>query len=932
MAEALRSKVDEGDESSFSENKVRSFLSPFTCFNHVMLRHGIGRRIKEAWGKLEHIKTEMSQLGLSVDRGESERVDSEVRRGEIEERETGSLLHQSSIVGRENDKKEVVDLLLRENGGEVNETPIVISIVGMGGLGKTTLAQLAYNNEDVTGHFDMRMWVFVSVHFDVKKITKLIIKSANGSSCESLDLDQLQHHLHEILHAKQFLLVLDDIWSENSEKWDKLRLPFQAGALGSRIIITTRSEKVALAKGNTHMYKLAVLSEENCWLLFSRRALDHRSAEERSELEETGREIVKKCGGVPLAAKTIGSAMRSRRTRSQWDLVLGSDIWTTGDTLGGILPALLLSYYNLPPALKQCFMYCSVFPKDWWINKESNTDVIVKLWVAQGFIHSEGSGDVEEISKLYLDNLLRRSLLQAAEMDSYGNKCKMHDLVHDLAQFVTGSDCSIVEIGKQASSKIKNVRHSSLIANYEEDADNEVASTWATLYKAHKLRTLLLAPSISSLPNNLFHHLRRLRVFDASFTSITKLSQTVGQLKHLRYLDLSYTSVKELPAAVSNCRNLWTLKLNSCFRLRKLPRGMRKMISLRHLELEDTHMLKYLPQGIGRLTGLQMLTRFIMGDRDDGCKCGELKNLNHLQGRLRIIGLENIGSADEAREAELYKKQHLHAISLQYYDRRELLDDEMKRMEDVLQSLQPHRNLKEFQILHYQGSKLPKWLEDPAFSNLVKVHLEKCQKCKQLPGLGKLPSLKSLEIMEMEEVRYVGGEFIGDDNNDRSGGGGVSFPKLETLMFWGMPNWEEWELRGGDVMPSLLQLEIHNCPKLKALPCNLPLLLQKLALNISNEGMLSGGPLPILPNLNHLVIWYSPELKMLPCGWLGQFKVLRILEIYRCEQLESLPELQHLTMLQELKIMCCPLLRDRYRDGGEGRGKISHIPRIEIVT
>ncbi|XP_058107279.1 putative disease resistance protein RGA3 [Magnolia sinica] len=913
-----------------SKQVLRSFPSPTNCFKHVVLRQKIGSRIKEARKRLAFIAEEKSQLGLRVDSGERERLDSEVRRGERRERETSSLLDQPSIVGRENDKNEVLDLLLRERSGEVNEVPVVISIVGMGGLGKTTLSQLIYNDEDVKGHFHTRMWVCVSENFDVKKITKSIIESATGSSCDPLDLDQLQHRLREILHAKRFLLVLDDIWSEDSEKWDKLRLPFQASALQSRIIITTRSEKVALAMGNTHMYKLAVLSEDDCWLLFSRRALKHRSAEECLELEDIGREIVKKCGGLPLAAKTMGSAMRSRRTRSQWELVLGSQIWNSADILEGILPALLLSYYDLPPTLKQCFTFCSVFPKDWWINR----DVIVKLWVAQGFIRSEISGEMEEISKLYFDDLLRRSLLQDAEMDSDGNifRCKMHDLVHDLAQFVAGSDYSVVEIRKQASLNLNNVRHSFLILSDEvHDEADEVASI---LHKAHKLRTFLLHSSITRVPYNFFHHLRCLRALDLSRTRLKKLPQSVEQLKHLRYLDLSYTHIEELPEGVSNCRNLQTLRLNACARLCKLPRGMGKMICMRHLELEDTHMLKFLQQGIGRLAELRTLTDFIVGGGDEGCKCGELKNLNHLQGRLQITGLENVRSTDEAREAELYKKQHLHALILDYDSICGLLDEEVKRMEDVLEILQPNTNLKEFEIWNYEGSKLPSWIEDPVFSNLVKVNLMNCWKCKKLPGLGKLPSLKCLIIEGMEEVRYMGDEFSGVDNCNGSGRD-VSFPKLEILIFFHMPNWEEWELKGGDgeVMPSLLQLEIRDCPKLKALPHNLPPLLRKLALNITNDGMSSEGPLPVLPNLNHLVIWYSPELTSFPCGWLGQLKALQTLEIYRCPMLGSLPEeLQHLTMLRELKITCCPLLVDRCRDGGEDWDNIAHIPCIKICT
>ncbi|XP_058108926.1 putative disease resistance protein RGA3 [Magnolia sinica] len=478
--------------------------------------------------------------------------------------------------------------------------------------------------------------------------------------------------------------------------WDELRLPFQAGALGSRIVITARSEKVAMAMGNIHMHKLEALSDEDCWLMFSRSAFGDQSAEERLELKEIGQGIVKKCGGIPLAAKTIGSAMQSRRTRRQWELVLESETWNLVDVMEGILPALLLSYYDLPPALKQCFAYCSIFPKDWELEK----DTIVKLWIAQGFIGSDTSEDMEEIGGLYFDDLLRRSLLQDAEMGSNGSifSCKMHDLVHDLAQSVAGNDCLIVGMTQQANLNLNKVHHSFIFSS----SMFEVTSISSTFHKADKLRTLLVSHGSRVFPpklemslmkqvrisirlHKLFHHLQCLRALDMTGAKIVKLPRTVGQLKHLRYLDLSYSNIEEISAGLINCVNLQTLIRNACEWLRKLPREMRKMISLRHLELERTNNLSYLPKGIGRLSTLQTLTKFIVGGNHgvDGCDLGELKHLNLLQGSLDITQLQNVSSQEEAREAELYKKRHLHTLSLyfNYPTYGEEVGDEEKREE-----------------------------------------------------------------------------------------------------------------------------------------------------------------------------------------------------------------------------------------------------------
>ncbi|XP_058108924.1 putative disease resistance protein RGA3 [Magnolia sinica] len=781
-SEALRSQAtDEGDVSCFSKNNVRSFLSPVTCFNHVMLRHRIGSRIREARGRLDDIAKDMNQLGLSVSVGERVRMDSQVRQNENRKRETSSLVDRLSIVGREDDKNKILDLLLSESSQEVTEVPFVISIVGMGGLGKTSLAKLVYNDDKLKeGRFHKKMWVCVSENFDVKQITKLMIESATGSAPDCESLDQLQRRLYEFLHSKRFLLVLDDIWSEDRRMWDELRLPFQAGAVGSRIIITTRSENVAKAMGSTRTCKLKVLSDDECWSLFSGEALEHRSKTERSELEEIGRKIVKKCQGVPLAAKTIGSAMQSRRTRSQWELVLESEIWNLADVMEGILPALLLSYYDLPPALKQCFAYCSIFPKDWEIKK----DKIVKLWVAQGFISSDTSKEMEEIGGLYFDDLLKRSLLQDAGMDDDGKifKCKMHDLVHDLAQFVSGNDCSIMKITQGAMLNLNKVHHSSLTFT---GSAFQVTSIPSTFYKVHKLRTLLIFPESElsiylalrllnmsemekarscSVLHNLFHHLRCLRALEIGGAKISRLPGTVRQLKQLRYLDLSYSMIDELPEELIDCINLQSLILNFCRFLKRLPREMRKLISLRHLELRRTPELEYLPKGIGRLTSLQTLTEFIVGG-NDGCELGELKHLNLLRGSLRITQLQKaMSSQDDAMQADLYKKAELHTLILSYEYGEVVGDEEKRRAEVVLQGLQPHTNLKVLKIWRYRGSKFPDWMGDPSFSNLISVELSDCTECEELPPLWNLPTLRKLGVYgcPLLKERYKEG---GDDRH-----------------------------------------------------------------------------------------------------------------------------------------------------------------------
>ncbi|XP_043712704.1 LOW QUALITY PROTEIN: putative disease resistance protein RGA3 [Telopea speciosissima] len=275
----------------------------------------------------------------------------------------------------------------------------------MGGLGKTTLAQLVYNDERVKNHFDARIWVCVSDDFDVKRLTKAIIESMGGTANDLTELDPMQSRLREMLsRRKSFLIVLDDVWNEDQDKWDMVKSSLTCGNEGSAILVTTRIEKVASIMGTFPAHHLKGLSEDDCWALFKQRAFGDGSREvENTNLEAIGKEIVKKCGGVPLAAKALGSLMRFTHTQNEWLFVRESEIWDLPeDEENTILPALRLSYNHLPSHLRQCFAYCSIFPKDLRMEKEQ----LVHLWMANGFIPSKGKMELEDIGNEIFNELL----------------------------------------------------------------------------------------------------------------------------------------------------------------------------------------------------------------------------------------------------------------------------------------------------------------------------------------------------------------------------------------------------------------------------------------------------------------------------------------------------------------------------------------------
>ncbi|KAJ6371761.1 hypothetical protein OIU77_002141 [Salix suchowensis] len=226
---------------------------------------------------------------------------------------TSSLVNESEILGRGKEKEELVNVLLT-NAGDLS----IHAMWGMGGLGKTTLAQLVYNEERVKEQFGLRIWVCVSTDSNIKRLTKAIIESIEGASCDLQELDPLQQRLQQNLAGKKFLLVLDDVWDDYDDWWNKLNEVLRCGAKGNAVLVTTRMEMVARRMATTFVHHMGRLSEKDSWHLFQRLAFGMRRKEEWAHLEEIGVSIVKKCGGVPLALKALGNLMRLKDTEDQW--------------------------------------------------------------------------------------------------------------------------------------------------------------------------------------------------------------------------------------------------------------------------------------------------------------------------------------------------------------------------------------------------------------------------------------------------------------------------------------------------------------------------------------------------------------------------------------------------------------------------------------
>ncbi|CAJ1958959.1 unnamed protein product [Sphenostylis stenocarpa] len=870
--EALRCKLEAKSLSRSTRDQVMNlFSSPLNQFQKV-----VNSKIQALFQRLEQFALQKDILQLK------EGVSSSVWHGTP----TSSVVDESTIYGRDDDRNKLKSYLMSEDASGCKIG--VISIVGMGGLGKTTLAKLLYNDPDVQEKFDLKAWAYISNGFDVCKVTKTILESVTFKSNDTNNLNILQVELQQSLSHKRFFLVLDDIWDGSSVDWNNLMDIFSAGKMGSKIIITTRDESVARAMQTfLPIHHLTSLSSEDCWSLLAKHAFGANNCSKQLNLEVIGKEIAKKCDGLPLAAVTLGGLLRTQLSENYWTKVLKSNIWDLPNVK--VLPALLLSYHYLPAPLKRCFAYLSIFPKNSKIEKE----MVVRLWIAEGLVcQSKSDKTMEEVGDEYFDELVSRSLIHRRGSLSGQADFKMHDLINGLATMISSTYCVKCE-DPMSRASVERIRHLSYNRGMY-DSFNK----FDCLYGSKGLRSFIVLPFrmrwlrigcflCCYLSNKVVHDLlprmTKLRVLSLShYVNITELPDSLGNLVFLRYLDLSNTSIQRLPDVICKLYNMQTLLLSNCWLLTELPEDIGNLVNLRHLDNSGT-VLKKMPKQIASLQNLQTLSTFVISKLQDGLKVGELKNFPLLQGKLSILKLQNVVDPDEALQANLKKKAQINELALEW-DCGTTEDTQIERL--VLEQLQPPINLKKLTIRSYGGTSFPNWLGDAAFGNMVYLRISGCDHCWSLPPLGQLVSLQELYISDMKSVKTVGTEFYGSSSPSFQ-----PFPSLEILSFEGMLEWEEWNW-----IEVLKRLSISSCKNLKSISS---------AENSSQS----------LSLLEHLSICKCPELESFPAGGLLIPNLIQ-LEVLSCDKLNSLPvPINTLASLQSLNINHLPNL-ESFAQGG----------------
>ncbi|KAM1820289.1 hypothetical protein FF2_001765 [Malus domestica] len=711
------------------------------------------------------------------------------------------FIEEAEIVGIESARDELTRLLIE--GAPRRE---VISVVGMGGLGKTTLAKKVYDQPKVMAHFDCYAWITASQSYRVEDLLRTVIKKFYSSRKErfpeeidTMDEESLISTSREYLQQKRYIVVFDDVWKVDFWGAIEHALPDNKGG---RIIITTRIQDVAnFCKRScfVHLHHLQHLPPNKAWELFCRKAFQFElEGKCPEELEELSLNIVKRCEGLPLAIVSVGGLLSTKaKVVSEWQKLynsLSSEL-ERNPHLTSLTRILSLSYHHLPYYLKSCVLYFGIFPEDYSVNCIR----LVRLWIAEGFVKPKRGKTLEEVGEEYLMELIHRSLVQVSEVyiDGKARACRVHDLLHDVL-LKKGLDSSFCHVLSKDESTFKPTtrRLSMNISPF---------GALGSITQSHirSVFTFNLEEWPESFFDTLSGNIKLVKVLDFTDAPINQLPKYVGDLYLLTYLSLRNTKVKLLPDSIGNLQNLETLDLKQSL-VYEIPAKINKLVKLRHLLAYHRdyncdvglflNMEKgvKIHEGIGCLQALQKLSYVEVNH--GGIRL--IKELGKLR-QLRKLGLKNLKSEDgRAVCASIEKMNHLESLLLTAINEDEVLD-----LESISTPPEFLRGLCLIGCLE----QLPGWISN--LQHIVKITIY-WSRLRDSP-LKALQNLPNLLMLTLGRNAYDGVQLHFEEGG---------FQKLRELNLTAKMVGLNSLIIDNGVMPFLQEFHIRPSPQLKEVP------------------------------------------------------------------------------------------------------------------
>ncbi|KAM3245150.1 hypothetical protein ACQJBY_056466 [Aegilops geniculata] len=682
----------------------------------------------------------------------------------VDPRLSALFVEEAHLVGIDGPRDDLVNWML-EAESSPDKHPKVLSIVGFGGLGKTTLAREAYRK--IQGDFHCQAFVSVSQKPNLKKIMKDLISQCKRDFTEGIDTwDEVKciAKLKELLQDKRYLIIIDDIWSVSV--WDNIKCAFPENDFSSRVIATTRIVDVARScclGGNGRMYEMEALSDCHSKRLFFRRIFGSENCPD--VLREVSNKILKKCGGLPLAIISISSLLANKPlVKDEWERVRKSIGYALekNRSLDGMNSILSLSYNDLPPSLKTCLLYLSIYPEDYVIKR----DILVRRWIAEGFISEERGQSKQEVAESHFYELINKSMVQPVEVgyDGKARACQVHDMMLELIISKSVEDNFISLAGHGETDLAKRdglIRRLSV-----QHIDQELASILANEDLSHvRSLTVIASTCIKHMPKLLgFEALRVLEFQDCQNLHDYDMNG-IDKLVQLKYLSFRGTDMSKLPSGVVRLYGLETLDLRNT-QIEELPTRIIQLVKLQHLlTARDSYYSPYggtkIPNGIGNMGNLQVISGFDIF-KSPVCTVEELRNLTALK-ELHVLLCGRVSQESKRHEEMLLslvcklgtcKLQSLRIVS---YDSTPLW---------FLDSWSPlPYNLQIFRMsTDYNFPKIPKCIV-PALTCLAYLDINLVEVTeKDLRILGEMPGLLCLSIsfstVQKERLALQGVGFL----------------------------------------------------------------------------------------------------------------------------------------------------------------------------